>query len=380
MIFVFFIVWRIAAILVAIVAQKIIPYLGFFPLKEIVPGFHVPLLISAFANFDGLHYLMIAQRGYSQYEQAFFPLYPTLIHLLSLITYNELISGLLISNISFVSALFVFQKILVLLKIDKKQISWFFIFFLCFTSSFFFGAAYTEGLFFLLFSLSIYFFLKKNYALAGFFATLTSLTRLIGIFLFIPFFFQLIAEKGGVLKNFKFQVSNLCVALFSPLLGLFIYMAYLWKTTGDPLIFFHAQPKFGANRSTHLILLPQVLYRYCKILVTAAHDFQWSMALVEVTIFLIVFCILIADLVVLLKEKKQNYFLIGLTVFSFANIILPTLTGTFSSIPRYALFSFSFFLFLAKIKSSGIKTAIAIILTLSQVVLLGLFIQGYFVG
>lgn len=34
------------------------------------------------ANFDGIHYLDIAQKGYGIYQQAFFPFYPQLVRVL----------------------------------------------------------------------------------------------------------------------------------------------------------------------------------------------------------------------------------------------------------------------------------------------------------
>jgi len=380
MLVIIFLISRILLLLCSFVAQKTIPYSGFFPLKELLPTFLLPTWLSAFANFDGLHYVTIAKQGYSQYEQAFFPLYPLLLYLISFITRNELVSGIVISNGSLLTALFVFQKILSLKKIDIKQTTWFYILLLSFPTAFFFGAVYTEGLFFLLFSLSLYFLYKKNYYLASLFASLTSLTRLIGVFLIIPFFFHFLSEHKGKLKNFRLLALSFKPMLLSPLLGLLGYMTYLWISTGDPLIFFNSQPKFGANRSTHLIFLPQVFYRYIKIIFTAAHDSQWGIALVEVLIFTLVLSVICFDLYTLIKEVRKNYFLIGINIFSFANLILPTLTGTFSSIPRYALFSFSFFLFLAQIKSNTLKVGIALLFGVSQAILLGLFIQGYFVG
>lgn len=60
-----------------------------------------------FANFDGEHYYNIATQGYALYEQAFFPLYPILIKIFS-IGFGAFISGILISNISFIIFLLVF--------------------------------------------------------------------------------------------------------------------------------------------------------------------------------------------------------------------------------------------------------------------------------
>lgn len=372
-----FVFSRFLIAICVIVAQKTVPYLGFFPYKELLPEFGLPSWISSFANFDGIHYLLIAKQGYSQWEQAFFPLYPLLIKAMSFIIPNYLISGLLVSHISFAIGLIFFQK---LLKTWGIQSILSIVFLLAFPTAFFFGLIYTEGLFFMLFILSLYFLQKKNYWLAGICGALSSFTRLIGIFLIIPFFFHLLTENKTSLTHFK--LKHLKSVIFSPLIGLIVYMFYLWKTTGDPLFFFNSQPIFGAHRSTHLIPLPQVYYRYIKILFTASHDFRWYMSLVEVSIFSLVFVILALDLLKIIKRFSQlkSWNLLGLNIFSFINLVLPTLTGTFSSIPRYALFSLSFFLYISQIRSTGVRVGVAILFITLQIVLLSLFVQGYFIG
>jgi len=369
--------------LISFFAQKTIPYLGFFPYKELLVEYGLPSWISSFANFDGIHYLLIAKQNYSQWEQAFFPLYPLFIRIVGYMIPNYLVAALFISNCALIAGLIFFHKVLKLWKV-KTVSSLFFL--ISFPTAFYFGAVYTESLFFMFFILSLYFLYKKNYAAAGVCAGLSSATRLIGIFLTIPFFFYLITEKQINFKNLKFIIKKYIFLLLSPLFGLFSYMGYLWRTTGDPLFFFNSQPIFGANRSTHLITLPQVYYRYIRILVTAAHDFRWYLSLFEMSIFSLVFVVLILDF---LKIKKQlsvastnhrGLQRLGLNIFSFINILLPTATGTFSSIPRYALFSLSFFIFLGELKNTTLKSVIVAIFALLQIAILSLFVQGYFVG
>lgn len=100
---------------------KFIPYLGFFPYKELLEDYHLPSFISSFANFDGVHYLILAKQGYSQYEHAFFPLYPLLIKLLTPIFFgNALLTGLIISNVSFLLGLIIFYKYLRMVFADKE--------------------------------------------------------------------------------------------------------------------------------------------------------------------------------------------------------------------------------------------------------------------
>ncbi len=376
-----FIISRLLLFLGSFLAQKIVPYLGFFPYRELLIEYKLPMWIAAFANFDGIHYLLIAKQGYSQWEQAFFPLYPLLIHVVSYIIPNYLAAALVVSNVSFAVGLVFLQKLLKEWKIKTMSPL---VFLLSFPTAFFFGIVYTEGLFFMLFVLSLYFLQKKNYWIAGLFAALSSCTRLIGIFLAVPFFFHFLAENKEIVNIYKLKIKNFKFVLLSPFLGLFSYMGYLWITTGDPLFFFSSQPIFGAHRSTHLILLPQVYYRYIKIMFTASHNFQWFMSLMEMGIFTLVFVVLLLDLMKIVKQMAKptpkTYFFLGLNMFSFINLVLPTLTGTFSSIPRYALFSVSFFLYLSQINSKTIKWGIIFLFITLQIVLLSLFVQGYFVG
>ena len=381
MVLILFIVSRFLLVLGSISAQKIIPYLGFFPFKELLVEYYLPSWLSAFANFDGIHYLLIAKQGYSQWEQAFFPVYPLFIHFFSFIIPHPLIAALVISNGSLLIGLIFFQKLLKGWGIKTLSPI---MFLLSFPTAFFFGVVYTEGLFFMFFILSLYFLHRKQYWLAGLFAALSSCTRLIGVFLIVPFFFHFIAENNKILNIYKFKIKNFKFVLFSPFLGLISYMVYLYKTTGDPLFFFNSQPIFGAHRSTHFILLPQVYYSYVKILLTAAHDFQWYLSFFEMGVFSLIFIILILDLLSILKNISKptahTLSLLGLNIFSFINLVLPTLTGTFSSIPRYTLFSFSLFIFLGRIQSNALKILIAILLGIVQIILFGFFIQGYFIG
>ncbi|MEK9169639.1 MAG: hypothetical protein AAB788_02755 [Patescibacteria group bacterium] len=401
MIVVLFFFWRIFDFIIIFFSQKIIPYLGFFPYKDQLPGFNLPSWISALANFDGLHYISIARNGYAQYEQAFFPLYSILIKFLTPLFFNnQLLTGLLISNVSFLIGLFIFSKYLKLMSSNNQQFNNLtIVFILLFPTSFFFGAVYTEGLFFLLLISALYFLKKEKYLFVFIFAFLASLTRLMGVFLIIPIFFHLVLVSFPRRRESRFSwipvftgmTWGKVLILLAPLLGLGLYCLYLWQTTGDPFFFLTSQPIFGANRSSHLILLPQVYWRYFKIFLTAAHDSRFYVSVVEFFTFNFVFIILIFDLFKNLKIKNwkliencklkiENYDLLALNIFSFSNLILPTLTGTFSSIPRYSLFSLSFFIYLAQIKNNLIKYLIFIVFLILHILLLGYFTQGYFIS
>ncbi|MBI3620388.1 hypothetical protein HY214_04590, partial [Candidatus Roizmanbacteria bacterium] len=298
-----FITWRLCDWLIAFFATRVIPYLGFFAYPKDITHFHLPAWLYSFANFDGAYYLRIATHGYSQFEQAFFPLYPLLLNFLSpVFLHNKLLTGLIISYVCFFFGLIIFKKYLDIESEDihserswevrskastptrvKNAISsglwkdkeqgpsfWTVIFLLTFPTSFFFGAVYTEGLFFLLLVLAFYFLARKHYLAAAAVSFLAGLTRLNGALLIIPFFITLLDSA----RNKKSVAASLFL-LFSPLAGVAAYSFYLYKTTGDFFFWLTVQPQFGANRSNHLVLLPQVLFRYLKILFTASHNFQY---------------------------------------------------------------------------------------------------------
>ena len=255
---------------------------------------------------------------------------------------------------------------------DKNRAFWTIVFLVIFPTSFFFGSLYTESLFFL-FTVSFFYFLKKgNFLAAGVFGFFAALTRFVGVFLIVPALIYFFAVK----RRAK-PISNLLTAL-TPLLGLGTYSYYLWKVYGDAFLFFSSQTAFSAGRSTSLVLLPQVYYRYFKIFLTSAKNFQYFVAAVEFSIFTLVFLGVLWFVYKVWRER--NWDLTALSTFSFLNILIPTLTGTFLSTPRFSLLSLSFFVFLAQIKNGKLKLGIALIFILLHTVLLAFFIQGYFVS
>ncbi len=364
----------IIALAVVIFAKRLFPYGGRFPYKELLPSFSLPTWLSAWANFDGLHYVKIAQNGYAQYEQAFFPLYPLLIKFVApLFSQNHLLAGLIISNICFVIGLYFTIRVLKT-HYSLNQTKWFLLLFCTFPTAFFFHAVYTESLFFMLVTATLFFLQKKRWKLMALCAACASATRLMGIFLIIP----IGIETFRTIKQYNNLTIRTLLTVLSPLLGFGIYALYLWFSTGNPFYFFTSQPAFGANRSTSPILLPQVYYRYFRIFLVSTHDLSYFVALVEFFIF--TFSLLLSLWWSYKSYIQKQWFSFSIGLFSIINIGLPTLTGTLSSVPRYALFSWAPFLLLATSQNRLIKCGVVVVGALSQVLLLTLFIQGYFVS
>jgi hypothetical protein len=365
--------WRVGLIFLAWLGQKLIPLRTGFLGGEAGPYWANPLLWS-WANFDGVHYLSIAQRGYYQFQQAFFPLYPYLIRNLQPFFQNYLYPGLLVSHLSLLIALFLFYE-LVKLDYDKKIAHRTLLYLLIFPTAFFFVSVYTESLFLALVLGSFYAARKKNWWIAGILGGLASATRFVGIFLFpallIEWFLQNENAKKRGLKTLIWQ----SLPLFFITTGLLFYMAYLKETTGDFLYFFHVQPFFGAGRSgERLILLYQVFWRYLKMLITVQKNTPTYFVVVLESLTAISF------LIFTIFAYLRRWF--AYVTFMALAFITPTLTGTFLSLPRFALTLFPGFILLAiwgeKYRWVRILyPVIAIPLLILSVIL---FTRGYFVA
>ncbi len=363
-----FIIWRVGLLTIAALAAFFLVFTPSYPYWEIIllPS-GLPSWLWSWAGFDGVHYLTIGQFGYTaQYTQAFFPLYPLLIRLISPIFLgNFLLNGLIISNIFFLLALFLFYK---LVSLDfEKNIPWMIIFLLVFPSSFFFGSLYNESLFLTLVLASFLAARKKKWWLAGILGGLASLTRLVGLFLLPALLWEwYISSKPKI--NLRFLWLGLIP------LGLASYMFYLQKAFGDALYFLHAQPFFGAQRTGgEIILLPQVIWRYFKILTSVpyvAYDF-W-VALAEMTTF-----VLVTGLLLLAHKRGVR---LSYLIFSWLVFLVPTLTGTFSSLPRYVLPVFPIFMVLGNLKSQKLKISLAVLSILLLILAAALFTRGHWVA
>lgn len=370
--------WRIILFIVALFAIFALPVFGArFPYYDrVLEITKLPNWIWGFGNFDGVHYLRIAQDGYkAQFSQAFFPLFPVLIRFFSNIfpkisnldtnIYTDpayFYSGLILSNLFFLGALYIFYK---LLRLDFSEAvsKWSIIALLFFPTSFYFGSIYTESLFLLLSVSSIYLIRKKKYLWSVILIALAGATRLLGIFLIVIYLVE-------VLKSKEWKRLVYIPFMF---LGLAAYIYYLKISFNNPFYFLTSQPVFGAERLTNgIILLPQVIFRYLKIFMTTSF---FSLAFFNAALEFVFTLVPLTFLLIFIKKMRLSYWL-----FSIGTLILPTLTGTFSSMPRYALVSIFLLLpYLITVYKKYINIFVFLSLILG-IILLGLFVRGYWVA
>jgi hypothetical protein len=175
--------------------------------------------------------------------------------------------------------------------------------------------------------------------------------------------------------NLRSGIVPLGMLLISPL-GLLGYMYFLEKTTGDPLIFLHTVEMFGDQRSSHLILLPQVFYRYVfKVLPNLT--LYWPI-LFTTLLEIVVGVLFLVFLIVGFWRMRASYW-----VFLAGTYIIPTLSGSFSSMPRYVLIIFpAFVLFAYGVEKAPrlVKYLVFFFSYLGLLVASSLFFSGYWVS
>lgn len=370
-----FLTWRFALIVIAFLAVNFIP-LGYKDrfLGGGLTNYSLLPQFFSWANFDGEHYLSISIFGYKDFQQAFFPVYPMIISFFSrpdpvdLISslVNSTIVGLIISNASFVLALIYLWE---LIRIDfSKKIAYLtIVILLFFPTSFYFGAVYNESLFLLLSVLTFYNARKGKWLVAGIFGLIASATRVFGILLLPALLFEIWQQKT--------DFSKALWVLLIPF-GLGAYMWYLYLTIGDPIAFYSFQRLIGEQHQQGIITLPQVYFRYIKMIATVSVQNPIFQTLILE--FFVGLTFFILPIYGYFKKVRLSYIIYAILAF-----LTPTIQGSFSSLPRYIIILFPSFLAAAIFVNKLPRLIKVIFLVLSFSVLIvetTLFLRGYWVA
>ena len=358
---------RVITLLGAILGLRFLSFKPSFPYADAVLEIHGSSLLWSWANFDGVHYLLLAEKGYAfGLTQAFFPLYFLLIRWGNILINNRLLVGLTVSHLSFIGAIWMFYK-LTRLDFSEKTAKKTVLALVLFPTAFFFLSLYTESWFLFLLLSSFYLARKKEWIKAGLIGAIASASRIIGVFLIPALLYQWWKNKQ------KRNLSQLVGAVL-PAGGLLAYMIYLQIKFGDPLMFAHVQEGFGAGRTTSgFILLYQVFWRYLKMIFTVdpANPIYFTVWLELLSAIFFLGLLAYAWR----KGIRKSYLIFA--VFAY---LLPTLTGTFSSMPRYVLVLFPAFMVLGSIKNRYLYWAWITISILLLLITTMLFTRGYWVA
>lgn len=391
--FCLFLVWRVALFVVGFFAPSFLPYEPSFPYADaILTQYHLPQWLYSWANFDGVHYLTIAEKGYlgTGLIQAFFPFLPLIIlHSLYLLTgghLNTLLVGLIVTNGAMLLCLvlwYVFLK-----SFLSKPKTWLgVLLLLAFPTSLFFGALYTESIFLAAVIGAFLAARRRQWIWCAVFVLIATASRIVGVFLLpaltLETWLQWREQQGGkqVAKSVVTQLTSFLSSSWRQLvligvggLGTVLYMIYLARTFGDPLYFLHVQSEFGAGRTEGLVIYPVVLWRSIKILLTLD---PLTLRYYSSALEFLAGSLGLVGLFISAWRVRLSY-----VVFALGAFFLPTFTGTFSSMPRYLLVCFPIYLLLIEMLAARprLRSIVLGIFILSLVVNTVLFIQGYWLS
>lgn len=333
-----FLLWRVLLLVVVYIGTKLIPLGNNFLGGGLKNYLSNPLLWSA-ANFDGEHYLSIAQNGYKSLQYFYFPLFPLLVSIVNGSLLRLLVTGLTLNHLFFFFGLI---GIWMLAKEEfgkKVAINSLFLL-LLFPTSFYFVSFYTESLFFVLTVWSFYMARKKKWFWAGVLGGFSTATRIVGLALIPAFLAEGIKEKD--------KKSVLAVALVP--LGILFYMYFLFQKTGDPLEFFNTISIFGDQRSSSLIFLPQVFYRYIFKVIPNLNFSYFTGTFSAILEFSVALLFLVLVIYSFFKLR------LSYAIYLLGGYLIPTFSGSFSSLPRYVVILFPAFILLSVIISKWSKT------------------------
>ncbi|MHA2219277.1 MAG: hypothetical protein ACXACY_25455 [Candidatus Hodarchaeales archaeon] len=276
----------------------------------------------------------------------FFPMYPSLIKLLGELTGNFYVAGLIISNVSLILAC-VFLYRLVRLESDEttalNSVKYLFLF----PTAFIFSGVFSESLFLALLIGAFYYAKNKNWMAAGTLGFFLSLTRSIGVVVFLPLLYEYLKEKDFKPKRFG---TNIFYLLLIPL-GLLSFAAYNYYLTGDFLMFANIAESFWH----HGLINPFKLFYFGLFYTSVSTAFPLLFTL----IFLVI-------LNVFYKKIGFTYWLLGIIL-----ILIPLLSASneiiVQSMPRYILIIFPLYILFAKLsKNPQVDQLLTISLALIQ--------------
>jgi hypothetical protein len=291
-------------------------------------------------------YMNIAQNGYTpnslhqvisqQTNIAFFPLYPLLMKFLGSVTGSNYLAGLIISNFCLiVSCVYLYR--LVRLDSDKKSAIKSIKYLFLFPVSFILSGVFTESLYLALTLMCFYYARTGKWHLVGITGFFLSLTRSIGVFIFLPLLYEglmpLLRENKNFksLKNSKNKIMPLFYLTLIPL-GLISFMIFNYHLTGDFMAFAHAQVTWQRHTGNPLEFL---INGYRGNIYTA---FEAAFASTAIFIFILFY-----------RKIRFSYWL-----FCMYSIFIPLSTGI-QSMPRFILVLFPIYILFADITKNRVS-------------------------
>jgi hypothetical protein len=289
------------------------------------------------ATADVNWYVGIAEHGYEQRpfnndvprNWAFFPLFPLLLHLAAFVTREFVITGMALSHLCFLLALFLLHRVSLLFGLSADDADRCVFYLAVFPTSYFFSLPLPESLFLMLTVGSFYFAKRERWWLCGLCGLLASATRTSGVIL-LPALALVYWEMYRPLTLRTMRKDSLALLLVP--VGLLSFMVYLHVITGNAFAFKGAMAAWGRKAGFFFSPLYEYLHHPAEI---AA---QWDFKLLN---FLAVVVGLVCG-VVLLKRRQ-----FPLAVYALLSLLVALSSALLQSQARYTMVVFPVYMVLA---------------------------------
>lgn len=361
---------KAATLLVVFLAYNLLPFFtANYEVNFVDPAMREVSLASAFSTWDAQHYLYLSETGYhpGEMSDAFFPLFPFLIHVFTPIFRSSLVAGLVVANAASLAGLYVLFRLVAQLH-GRSAARGTLLLYLAFPTAFFFSMIYTESLYLLLTASFFYLLFNRRLGWAAVPAAILPLARPEGALIVVPFAVYYGVEVLGLGRRptsealARLRLGQLCL-LGSPLLGAAAYLTVMKIATGNALEMLQAMKVYVSAHSITYILHPVELARALGEWPLAIHGFTNSA--IDRVVFL-AFVLLLAPLFRRVHPALACYAL----VVGCLNVV----SGTFMSYTRYVLMAYPAFmaaaLLLEEPARRWLRLPIAYLLVLCQ----GLFL------
>lgn len=311
-------------------------------------GWYLELINSGYHAFPTRHVAGDAANW------AFFPLFPLIAKTLSSVSgFGGLLSGYIVANVSFGIAIIILFKFC-MLKFDEATSRFIVIAMSLAPFTLYYSVPYTESLYNLFLVATVYTAVSGRWLLAGIFAAALSATRNIGVMIVIPLLVIALQQFGWKqLCTIKPGTEKAVTALLLAPLGLFLYMLYLHMYVGDAFAFIHIQLAWD-----RIVGNPVTVF---------ANAFLYGGNNAKYCAFVAFLCIITGSCLCI-----KRYYVEGLIML--IGIIVPLSTSA-SSLPRYGLTLFPFYIALGVLTKNNASARTPILIVCSA--LSGFFIASW---
>ena len=318
-------------------------------------------------KWDAHWYTYIAGHGYTSQSIVFFPVIIVFMKLFSYLGIHVAVAGLIICNL-FAFLSFWIMDLTFRLDFSEQEVTYALLSYAVMPTSFFLNSIYTEPIFIASSLACVYFARVGKWWYAGMAGALATLTRNLGIFLFLYLLYEFI-KTYPQLRKVKYSIFSLLL----PPAALLLFMSYNMYLLGDPVAFISSQQGWGR----HLGLPWQNIWNNIPLTFVNDPANQPGTALDSFTVMISLIGLLCTTLLPKFKVHR-SYLIIGWLWFIIPLMFTATELPLYS-MSRFMLPIFPLYLFFAQLPKKFFYCYI-VVSGFTLLLCTSLFINWYWIG